>query len=264
MYAAQRKTEILDRLRAKGTVTVNDLADDLGVSEPTIRRDLEDLEDEGKLKRTYGGAVSTEVSTFEPSLPEKVVHYHDEKSAIGQRAVSLIETGETILLDSGTTTLEIARQLPDIELTVVTNSLQIGQEISALRKVKLLFLGGELRQTTGAFVGPLTESLLSQINVDKLFLGTNAVDLERGVTTPNTMEAATKQAMISSAREVILAADNSKFGKISLAKVCDFADLDLILTDSPLPQEYDDVLERDAVNTILPAADDDRKEAVND
>ncbi|HEX7063551.1 MAG TPA: DeoR/GlpR family DNA-binding transcription regulator [Bacillales bacterium] len=264
MFAAQRKAEILDRLMAKGNVTVNQLAEDLGVSEPTIRRDLEDLEEEGKLKRTYGGAVTTEVSTFEPSLPEKVVHYPEEKSAIGRKALSLIETGDTVLLDSGTTTLEIARNLPDMEITVVTNSLQIGQELSSCRKVKLLFLGGELRPTTGAFVGSLTESLLSQLNVDKLFLGTNAIDLERGVTTPNTTEAATKRAMIYSAREIILTADHSKFGKISLVKVCDFADLDVIVTDSDFPEEYAEVFEQNNVGMILSSAEQYGKEIVND
>ncbi|HEU5139346.1 MAG TPA: DeoR/GlpR family DNA-binding transcription regulator [Bacillales bacterium] len=264
MFATQRKAKILERLEEKKSVTVTMLAEDLGVSESTIRRDLEDLEEQGELKRTFGGAVLTEVSTFEPSLPEKVVHYPEEKSAIGRKALSLIESGDTILLDSGTTTLEIARNLPDMEITVVTNSLQIGQELSSYRNVKLLFLGGELRPTTGAFVGSLTESLLSQLNVDKLFLGTNAIDLEHGVTTPNTTEAATKRAMIHSAREVILTADHSKFGKISLVKVCDFADLDVILTDSDLPEEYAEVFEQNAVEMILSPAEQDGKEIVND
>lgn len=250
MFSGERKVKIMDRLASRQSVTVPELANQLGVSESTIRRDLQDLEEQGQLKRTHGGAISKEVSSFEPSLQEKVIHYPDEKSAIATKAISLIEAGDTILLDSGTTTLQIARHLPDLEMTVATNSLQIGQEIANLSKVKLLFLGGELRPTTGAFVGPLSELLLSQINVDKLFLGANAVELARGVTTPNTVEAATKRAMIRSAREVILVADHSKFGKISLVKVCDFSDLDLFLTDTPAPQEYVSLFERLGVEAL--------------
>jgi DeoR family fructose operon transcriptional repressor len=250
MFSDERKMKILHQLGTKQSVTVLELADNLHVSESTIRRDLQDLEEQGQLKRTHGGAVAKEVASFEPSLQEKVVHHPQEKSAIAHQAVSLIEEGETILLDSGTTTLEIAKALPDIGITVVTNSQQIGQEISSLQKARLLFLGGELRPTTGSFVGPLTELLLSQINVDKLFLGANAVELNSGVTTPNTIEAATKKAMIRSAREVFLVADHSKLGQISLVKVCDFADLDGFLTDAPVSEDYASVFERNSVKFI--------------
>ncbi|HET7580778.1 MAG TPA: DeoR/GlpR family DNA-binding transcription regulator [Bacillales bacterium] len=250
MFSDERKKKILNQLATRQSVTVPELSEHFNVSESTIRRDLQDLEEQGQLKRTHGGAVAKEVSSFEPSIQEKVIHHPEEKSAIAAKAVSLIEPGATILLDSGTTTLEIARRLPDMDLTVATNSLQIGQEIAGFQKVKLLFLGGELRPTTGAFVGPLTESLLSQLNVDQLFLGANAVELERGITTPNTMEAATKRAMIRSARKVILTCDHSKLDKISLVKVCDFSDVDLFLTDSTVPPAYASMLEKNKVELI--------------
>lgn len=264
MFSDERKMKILHLLETKQSVSVPELANGLQVSESTIRRDLQDLEEQGQLKRTHGGAVAKEVASFEPSLQEKVVHHPKEKTAIAHQAVSLIDKGETILLDSGTTTLEIARALPDIEITVVTNSQQIGQEISSLQKARLLFLGGELRPTTGAFVGPLTELLLSQINVDKLFLGANAVELRAGVTTPNTIEAATKKAMIRSAREVLLVADHSKLGQISLVKVCDFADLNGFLTDAPVSEDYIRVFEEHSIKFISGSKKVDDEETNND
>ncbi|HET7658341.1 MAG TPA: DeoR/GlpR family DNA-binding transcription regulator [Bacillales bacterium] len=250
MFSDERKAQILNRLETMQRVTVPELARHLKVSESTIRRDLQDLEEQGQLKRTHGGAVTKEVSSFEPTVQEKVVHFPIEKSAIARKAVTFIEPGDTILLDAGTTTLEIARQLPDIDITVLTNSMLIGQIVSQLNYAHLMLLGGEHRKTTGALTGPLTETLLSQINTDKLFLGANAVEKDRGVMTPNAMEAATKRAMIRSAREVILVADHSKLGKISLVKVCDLTDIDVFLTDKPAPPPYDELFEQINVNWI--------------
>lgn len=241
MFSDERKVKILNQLKNKQRVTVPELVNHLKVSESTIRRDLQDLEEQGHLKRTHGGAVTKEVSSFEPTVQEKVAHLTEEKSAIARKAVDFVEPGDTILLDSGTTTLEIARQLPDFEMTVLTNSLQIGQIVSQLNNVTLMFLGGEFRKTTGAFTGPLTEMILSQVNTDKLFLGANAIERDRGVMTPNAMEAAAKRAMIRSTRKVFLVADHSKIGNLSLVKICDLTDIDIFLTDVPPSLPYQNV-----------------------
>lgn len=264
MFSDERKVKILNRLKNKQRVTVPELVNHLDVSESTIRRDLQDLEEQGQLKRTHGGAVAKEVSSFEPTVQEKVAHLVEEKSAIASKAVTLIEPGDTILLDSGTTTLEIAKQLPDIDITVLTNSLQIGHIVSQLNNVTLMFLGGEFRKTTGAFAGPLTETVLSHINTDKLFLGTNAVEMNRGVMTPNALEAATKRAMIRSAREIILVADHSKLDNISLVKVCDLADIDLFLTDITAPPAYESLFEQMNVQWIACPPHDSGKEVNRD
>ncbi|HET7628486.1 MAG TPA: DeoR/GlpR family DNA-binding transcription regulator [Bacillales bacterium] len=250
MFSDERKQKIIHLLKEKQSLTVTELVDLFHVSESTIRRDLHELEKIHELKRTHGGAIAAEVSSFEPSLQEKIIHYPSEKKQIARIAVSMIEEGETVILDSGTTTAEIARQLPNIDLTIITNSLQIGQEVSSLPRAKLIFLGGELRPTTGAMVGPLTESMLCEMNADKLFLGANAVSLNRGISTPNPTEASTKKAMIASAREVILVADHSKLGKRSLTKVCDLANLTHFLTERTLPEPYHEAFAKHNVHVI--------------
>ena len=261
MFSDERKMKILDLLNDSLSITVSDLAHSFDVSESTIRRDLQDLEVQGYLKRTHGGAVALEVASFEPTFQEKAVYFPEEKSGIAQAAISLIRPGDTLLLDSGTTTLQIARQLPDNDITVITNSLSIARELSSLKHIHLLVLGGEFRTNTEALVGPLTELILAQLNVDKLFLGANGIDNVRGITTPNAVEAATKQAMITSAREVILVADRSKLDKVNLYKICDLSAIDAFITDSPPPSIYQDLLSTHDVQLIWPSRDFTTKKA---
>lgn len=251
MFADERKMHILAELKEKQSVSVSELARDLDTSDSTIRRDLQELEEQGHLKRTHGGAVSNEVASFEPSLQEKYVQYQQEKYAIANIAAKMVQSGETILLDAGTTTMQIAKAIAGKNITVVTNSLLIGQELSSQSNIDLLMLGGGLRRTTGALVGPFTESLLARINVDTLFLGANGIELAHGITTPNITEAAVKTAMIRSAKRVVLAADHSKLNQISLYKVCESCDLDVFITDRDLPVEYQTFFEENNVEVIV-------------
>jgi DeoR family fructose operon transcriptional repressor len=252
MLADERRLRILERLAQQRSVTVSELAEAFGASESTIRRDLDDLERQGLLRRTHGGAVAVDaVASFEPSLQEKDVRYPQEKQAIARAAAELVRPGDTVLLDAGTTTLQIARQLATLELTVVTNSVPIAMELSSTpqARVHLMLLGGDLRRTTGALVGPFAERMLADLHVDLLFLGANGLHADRGVTTPNPLEAAVKAAMIRSARRVAVVADHSKVGQVSLVKVCDWDEVDLLITDRPAPQ-LADVLAQHGVRLV--------------
>lgn len=251
VFADERRKKILERLAHAQSVTVSVLAAEFGLSESTIRRDLQELDELGLLKRTHGGAVPIEVASFEPTLQEKHTQRAKEKSAIAKAAVEWIQPGDTILLDSGTTTLQLARLLPDMELTVVTNSLMIAEELASYERIHRLILGGELRTTTGAMVGPFTELVLSRLHVDKFFLGANGVHLTFGVTTPNAIEAATKRAMMRSAREVILVADHSKLQQRSLVKICDIDEIHTFITDAPLATDEVEVLNRNGVKVVV-------------
>ncbi len=251
IFADERKMKILQLLSQSPSIFVSDVSRVLGVSESTVRRDLQDLEEQGHLKRTHGGAVAREISAFEPSLKDKSVFYQQQKALIARMAIDQIQLGETILLDSGTTTFELARQLPDMDLTVVTNSLPIAEELSNAKHIRLLVLGGELRTTTGALVGTFAERMLAQVNVDRLFLGTNGIDIERGITTVNAVEAGTKAAMVDSAREVILVADHSKVGQVHLVKVCELERVNTFLTDEELAPMYYSAMERFGIRVIV-------------
>jgi DeoR family transcriptional regulator, fructose operon transcriptional repressor len=251
MFADERKMRILAELKEKQSVSVSELAHDLESSESTIRRDLQELEEQGLLKRTHGGAVSNEVASFEPSVQEKDVQNQQEKYMIAKLAANMVRDGETVLLDAGTTTLQIAKAIADRNISVLTNSLQIGQELTSQSNIDLMVLGGGFRRTTGALVGPITESILSGINVDILFLGANGIDLVHGITTPNITEAATKMAMIRSARRVVLAADRTKLNQISMFKVCELSNLDVFMTDGELPPEYQAFFDNHNVEVII-------------
>ncbi|EGK07321.1 DeoR/GlpR family DNA-binding transcription regulator [Kroppenstedtia eburnea] len=232
MFAEERKQQILALLSRQERVTVQELTSHFGVSESTIRRDLQELEDERLLERTHGGAILPEKGKTEPSYREKESVQEFEKAAIAEAAAQFILPGDTILLDAGTTTTHLAKELcGHPRLTVVTNAYHIASILSVEREMDVILIGGMVKFNTLAAVGPYAESMLKQLNVDKLFLGANGVDLARGVTTPDPLEAKTKQDMIRSAREVFLLADSSKMGRTAFAHVCSLEAVDNLITD---------------------------------
>ncbi|RIV28104.1 DeoR/GlpR transcriptional regulator [Alicyclobacillaceae bacterium I2511] len=252
MFADERKKIMLARLASHSRLTVGEICRELDASESTVRRDLQDLEELGLLKRTHGGAVALEIASFEPSLLEKDVAFSEEKHTIAELACSLIQPEETILLDAGTTTLEVARILPNYRLTVVTNSLPIAQELSSREAVQLLLVGGEYRPRTGACVGLVAVQTLQKLRVDRVFLGTNAVDVNFGVSTPNAGECATKTAMVDTAREVVLVADHSKLDHVSMFQVCSLARLAVFVTDRALPLVYQEECRVHQIQVVVP------------
>ena len=208
------------------------------VSIASIRRDLADLERSGLLKRTHGGAVSNRLTAVEPSLAQKKDQYRAEKAAIADLAASFVEPGDTILLDAGSTTTQIARALRHHRnVVVVTNALNIASELAA-SDLEVIVTGGNLRRGVLSQVGPIAEQTIAGLHVDKLFLAANGVDLTKGVTTPNVLEAQTKRRMVDSARSVILVADHSKFGRATFAHVCGLDRLDAIVTDEGLAERF--------------------------
>lgn len=244
MFAEERQEKIAELLKEKSSIKVNELSNIFNVSESTIRRDLQEMEAKGLLTRTHGGAVEVKKTNFEPTFEEKEDKKHDEKSDIGKLAASLIEDGDTIILDSGTTTLEIAKHINAKNITIITNSIDIASELSNKEDVELIVTGGTLRKVTRAMVGYLTESSLRNFRVDKAFIGSNGISLEEGITTPNFTEAQSKKAMINVANKVFIAADSSKFNNVSFSVISPIRAVTAIITSSDLDEtiikEYQD------------------------
>ncbi|WP_379161749.1 DeoR/GlpR family DNA-binding transcription regulator [Paenibacillus sp. sgz5001063] len=239
MYEEERKRIILQFVERNTRASVQELSQELEVSESTVRRDLKELEESRLLKRTHGGAVSLQSVNFEAAVPYKADRFLDEKQRIAQKAVEMIQDGDAILLDGGTTTLQIAKALRAFtNLKVITNSMIALNELKDCHNIEVSITGGLLRQDTLAFVGPMTERSLEMVRVDKAFLGTNGLDLREGITTPNMLEAATKRKMISVAKQVILLADHSKIGQVSFCKVADLREMDHCILDRETPEGF--------------------------
>lgn len=244
MFAEERKQRILAELQRSPAVRIAELGRVLRVSHASVRRDLADLERDGLLKRTHGGAVSPRLAAIEPSLAEKQDQYRTEKIAIATLAAGLVRQGDTILLDAGSTTRQIASQLRHRRgITVVTNALNIAWELAS-SDLELVLIGGQVRRGILSQVGPLAEQAITALHVDKLFLGANGVDLEKGVTTPNLLEAQTKRAMVASATEVILVADHSKFGRVTFGRICGLERLHAVISDDGLSPETTKAVEQ--------------------
>ena len=203
----------------------------------TVRKDLIELERQGLLRRVHGGAVPIEDLSFEPDVSART-EFADEKQRIAKAAFVHLPAEGSVLLDAGSTTSRLADILPtDRSLTVFTNALPIALRLLNRPKLTVHTLGGRLRGPTSAEVGFWADRALRGLNVDVAFLGTNGISLDRGLTTPDPAEAATKQLMLSSARRRILLADHSKVGRVSLCKHGELRDIDLLITDSGLPED---------------------------
>lgn len=213
-------------------VEVETLASELKVSEMTIRRDLEKLENNGELVRTFGGAVPVQTISNEVAYQDKKVKNVFQKRLIAEKAVQKIQNGDTVFLDSGTTTLEIAKRIInlDLNLTVITNDISIANVLMD-STIDVIMLGGHLQNITGSVLGTLTFDLINKLNADLFFLGAHAVDEEYGITAPSIEKAQVNIAMMQSSREIILVTDKSKFANKALFKVCELDELDEIITD---------------------------------
>jgi len=239
LFEEERKRSILQFVDKHSRGSVQELSQEMGVSESTVRRDLKELEEAKLLKRTHGGAVSLQSVNFEAAISDKEDRFLDEKQRIARKAVEMIKAGDAILLDGGTTTLHIARELKNFsDIKVITNSIMVLNELKDCRNIEVSITGGMLRQDTMAFVGPMTERSLDMVRVDIAFLGTNGMDVRDGITTPNMLEAATKRRMISVAKQVVLVADHSKIGQVSFCKVADLAEMDQCIFDSEASEDF--------------------------
>lgn len=238
--ASQRHAVILDRLAADGAVRVSDLVERLGVSDMTVRRDIERLAADGLLERVHGGAVAVGGgrSSDEPGFTAKAALHLGAKRAIARAAAAHVRPGAAIGISAGTTTFELARAVLDVPgLTVVTNSVPVAQLFhEGGTDDQTVVLTGGVRTPSDALVGPVTVASLRSLHVDLLFLGAHGVDLRAGLTTPNLVESETNRALVASAGRVCLLADSSKWGTVGLSTFADLADVDLLVTDSGLPE----------------------------
>lgn len=256
MFSEERQIKISELLRDKTSIKVSELSNIFNVSESTIRRDLQEMEERELLTRTHGGALGIEKTNFEPSFKEKEDEKYDEKLNIGKIAANMIEEGDTIILDSGTTTLQLAKCIKAKNITVITNSIDIAAELSSRNDIELIVTGGTLRITTRAMVGHLTDGVLKNFRVDKAFIGANGISIEEGITTPNIMEAHTKKEMMNAANKVILAADSSKFNQVSFAVISPIRAVDTIVTSSDLDVAIIKKIEETGVEIITKGNDE--------
>lgn len=233
MFAEERQQRVLEALQKQSRIKVMELAALLNVSPATIRRDLDELETAGLLQRTHGGALLRPQARFEPTFFEKEDQYLAQKEQIGYLAASMINPGETIIIDAGTTTFQMLKYLREKRnLTIITNAINFAKEFTADHNIELIMIGGTVRLNTQALVGPLSEANLKNFHADKAFIAANGCMPQKGLTTPNLSEAYTKRAMAQAATEVIAVLDHSKFGQINLATIIPLSEVDLIITDS--------------------------------
>lgn len=249
-----RKTEILDILQKEQTIRVGTLASRFDVSEMTIRRDLDELEDHGLLVRTHGGAVPTAKLRFlEDSTPGYVVSKH--KQAIGRLAAGLVRPRQTIMVDSGTTTLEVARHIPqDLGIAIATTSLCVAQLLYN-SPIDIVILGGMLRKEFPSVYGPIAESVLSNFHVDVLFIGCDGAHSMDGLYTTESRTSALEQAMIKSADRVVLVTESAKFGRHSFVRFAAPGDIHVLVTDDDLPAEDRANLEAQGVEVMIAGED---------
>ena len=246
MLARQRQTMILERVREDGGVRVGDLARDLGVSDMTVRRDLELLHNRGLIEKVHGGATALPGSAlFEPGFAAKSGLQEPEKEAIADAAAALIVPGTAIGISAGTTTAALARRLVDIPgLTVVTNSVPVADVLYAAgRSDQTIILTGGVRTPSDALVGPFAVAALRTIHVDQVFMGVHGMDPHSGFTTPNVLEADTDRALVASARRLVVVADHSKWGVIGISQIARLDEADTLVTDSGLGDEARELLE---------------------
>ena len=235
VLAQERRDAILRALLPSGAATVADLADGLGVSEMTIRRDLGMLAAQQLVEKVHGGAVLAKRGAVEPHFATKRRINAAAKGAIAEAAVAMVHDGMTVALSAGTTTWQVARRLrggPVGELTFVTNSLNVAGALEANGWNSIVVSGGSFRTPSDALVGPFANQTLRQLNADLLVLGVHSIDAKAGLTTPNIAEAETNRVMVAGARRVVVVADSSKLGQVTLATFAGCDEVDELITDT--------------------------------
>ncbi len=252
MLAEERHQHILLLLNEKGAVTVSELCEQFGVSEMTVRRDLAALERKGLLRRVHGGAVSARGRSYEPPFLMRSSQHAQEKQRIAEAALPLIHDGDSIALDVGTTTLEIAKRLSDVRnLTIVTPSLHIANVLADNPHNRIILTGGILRPGELSLVGPFAERIFAELFVDKLFLGIGGLHLEAGLTEYNLEDAQVKRAMLCSAKECIVVTDSSKLGRIAFAAVGPISVMHTLITDDKADPAIVSRLEEMGVRVVV-------------
>ncbi|MCB5290763.1 DeoR/GlpR family DNA-binding transcription regulator [Arthrobacter sp. SO3] len=255
MLAPARHSAILAEVQRERIVRVSDLAQMLGVSLMTVRRDIDSLDDAGLVEKIHGGAkLPGGVSTHEPGFEVKSTQLEAEKTAIAREAATLVQPGMAVGMSAGTTTWALAKILSNgPRITVVTNSLRIADVFHAGNTQSTVIITGGERTPSDALVGPLATSSLKQLHLDLLFLGVHGVDADAGFTTPNLLEAETDRAFVAAARKVVVLADHTKWGSLGLSTIANLEDADELISDDQLGVEAQRIL-REHVGRLRTAA----------
>ncbi|MES3021711.1 MAG: transcriptional repressor AgaR [Pseudomonadota bacterium] len=248
----QRREAILQRLTRHGGVKVAHLMNDFGVSAVTIRSDLRTLEARGMATRSHGGAILARAAGPEQSVLQKDAINHLQKERIGALAATLVRQGDNIIIDAGSTTICLARQLRLAQrVTVLTNALNVAWELAGAPGVELILAGGVLRKQSLSIQGGQAETTLQAYNFDKLFLGVDGFDLQFGITTHHEAEARLNNKMVERAKCVVVLADSSKFGRVSLHRIAQLDRIHTVVTDSGIGQRERDALARLGINLLI-------------
>lgn len=248
----ERQQQIAQVIRERKRATVAELSEHFGVSEATIRRDLEKLDSQGEIQRAHGGAVAVEQAAPEPPVVHRLVENEEEKRRIGQAAARLVQDSDVIFLGSGTTTLEVARHLDSKKnLTVITNALNIANQLADKPDITIIVTGGLLRHSELSLIGHITEQALKELRADKVIMGMRAISIEEGLTNDYLPETITDRTIIQFAPEVILVADHSKFGKVSTALVASITSISKIVTDTAVPAEIINAIKELGIEVIM-------------
>jgi DeoR/GlpR family transcriptional regulator of sugar metabolism len=246
MLPAERRQHILRAVRG-GTAHVSELAERFRVSEMTVRRDLRELELAGKLERVHGGAVT---STVEPPFAQIAVENFEVKDRIGRAAAELVEDGQTVMIDIGTTTLQVACHLRGRRVTVITSNLAAFEELKSEPEIELILPGGIVRRNYRSLVGVLAEDNLRQLHADVAFIGASGITQDLSVMDTTMIEVPIKRAMLAAADRAVLCVEGSKFAMGGVVRVCAGADLDTVVTDTSAPGESRGALKEAGVEVL--------------
>lgn len=249
---AERHRRIEESIRRHHAVRVSSLAEEFGVSEVTVRRDLEELELQGVLERTHGGAVRARHLRAEPAYLEAVAQRAEEKRAIGARAAALVEHGDTIFLNGGTTTLEVLHHVTAPGVRVVTNHVGMAPGSTDRPGLELILVGGEYRAPSNSCVGAFATDALRRVNATRSFIGVEGISLRAGLTTPAAPEAEIARVMIEQTRgPVVVVADSSKVGTVADFTIGPLTEVDVVVTDEGIDRSYVDELRASGIDVLL-------------
>lgn len=253
MLAIERKNEILNKLRNEQRVLVSELAAHYGVTEETIRRDLDKLEKEGYATKTYGGAIWGNSTKTDLSITIRTKTNVEAKTAIADLVCQLVEDGDHLMIDDSSTSLYIAKRLKDHKnLTVITNSVELVIELSGVEGWTIMLTGGRLKPESLALIGGQTQQMLQKFHVDKVIMSCKGIDPDAGITDSSEFHSETKQAMLHAAKKKILALDGTKFDKVSFVEIARLQDVDLVVTNTRPPESWVQYFDQIGVALLYP------------
>jgi DeoR/GlpR family transcriptional regulator of sugar metabolism len=247
----ERQNELGRLFERTGRLSISQICEKYGISEATARRDLDALAETGRIRRVHGGAILVRRATPEEPILARSHEMSVEKGRIGQVAAALINDGETIFLGSGTTVFEVARNLAERTLTVITNSLPVINFMAEKTNITLIALGGSLRASELSFIGHITEQSLAELHVDRVIIGTRAISIEQGLTNDFLPETLTDRATLNIGREIVVVADHTKCGVISTTFLAPLNVMHTLVTDNGVDNEFINALKLKKINVIL-------------